>query len=447
MTQNDNFKYYYGQSLINEDNTVNAYESILDYIKTHGGHESGIDADLLDGHDSHDFLLLTDKDSYMAPGFYIGYSVIENKSEPALQFLYSRDIKLNGEYKYMFIKNNVDGNLRVQDLYNELLEEDGTSEIEAAKNRYVGDWEYDQQEGNLNAGLVDLELAIECLSKYGQKTKSDLNNEIDEIRQSTLSGDQFNKINYILNNYLIDCQTYDNEGNLTNTTETVLDAGAVNGLRFFLVTQEQYDQYPDPIKEDPHYVFIVKDELPEGYTTPTTISLNSFKPLFKSDGYDILVSVDGGRTYYKAGNLYQFDEDEEGLLPMYLGGETLPTILADPTKLNDNFFINGVWMREFLGTDPSTANSLESIINNQIAGLQDQVDNLNEIIDSFDNNYEVKSNKIMNNELTNSTTEYPSSFTVNSEIQSLKDQITALNEKIGNIDRILTDILGTGNGN
>ena len=296
MTQNDNFKYYYGQSLINEDNTVNAYESILDYIKTHGGHESGIDADLLDGHDSHDFLLLTDKDSYMVPGFYIGYSVIENKSEPALQFLYSRDIKLDGEYKYMFVKNNVDGNLKVQDLYNELLVEDGISEIEAAKNRYIGDWENDQQEKNLNAGLVDLELAIECLSKYGQKTESDLNNQIDEIRQSTLSADQLNKLNYIFNNYLIDCQTYDNEGNLTNTTEMVLDAGAVNGLRFLLVTQEQYDQYPDPIKEDPHYVFIVKDEIPEGYTTPTTISLNSFKPLFKSDGYDILVSVDGGRT-------------------------------------------------------------------------------------------------------------------------------------------------------
>ena len=55
MTENDNFRYYYGQSLINEEKTVSEYKSILDYIRTHGGSGSGIDADMLDGCDSSDF--------------------------------------------------------------------------------------------------------------------------------------------------------------------------------------------------------------------------------------------------------------------------------------------------------------------------------------------------------------------------------------------------------
>ena len=438
MTQNDNFKYYYGQSLINKD-TISEYESILDYIVTHGGSGSGIDADMLDGYDSNDFLLIKDKDMYMPPGFYIGYTTIKNVSEAGSQFLYTRDMKLNGEYRYMF-GDGSGTRLKIEKLYEDLLGEGHDSAITVAKTNYIGDWDIDHENKILNAGLCDLELAINCLLEYENKNKDDLTGQINELRQCIFDPEDFSKLQYILNNYLIECQTYDDEGNLTNNTELVLDAGAVNGLRFFLVTQHQYDQYPEQIRADPRYIFIIRDDIPEGYMTPTTISAGSFKPLFKTDGYNILVSVNGGKTYYEAGKLYQWEEDGDGLIPMYIGGETLPTILADPTKLGDNFFINGTWMRNFLSADPSTVGTLEDLIDAQLAGLKDKVDRIEE---NLNDKYELKENKITTT-LVDSTVKYPSSHTVMEGLDELQAQIEELEEKIGQIDDLLTGILGTG---
>ena len=445
MTQNDNFRYYYGQSLINKD-TVNEYKSILDYIVAHGGSGSEIDADMLDGHHSTDFLLIEDSENYMKPGFYIGYTPIENQSQMGYQFLYTRDIKLprNSNYLYMFREDNNESSLKVENLYQQLLD-NGSALFNEAKTRYEydGDWELDHTAYLLNAGLCDLELAINCLLEYEQKNNAELNQRIDDLQELTFETEDFDKLQYILEHYLVDCRLYDENGNITGETETVLDAGAVNGLRFFLVTQQQYDQYPEAIKQNPRYIFIIRDEIPTGYVTPTTISTNSFKPLFKSDGYYIYVSIDYGKTYYEAGKLYQFNENDEGFIPMYVGGETLPTLLADPLLLNDNFFINGAWMRNFLGGDPNTTDTLEDIIDAQTAGLRSQVERLSTQINNLDNTYELQANKITD-ELTSSTTQYPSSYVVMNNVMDLRNQINELKQKLGLIDNALISILGTG---
>ncbi len=443
MTQNDNFKYYYGQSLIDKD-TVSEYESILDYIVAHGGKGSKIDADMLDGYDSSDFLLVGDSDAYMPPGFYIGYTPIINAVTAGLQFLYARDMKLEGEYSYMFTAPSSESTiiLKIEQFYDDILGEGQRSPIETAKAQYIGDWEIDHKNNILNAGLIDLELAIRCLLEYENKNKDELDDQIGQLRELLFDPDDFNKLKYILEHYLVSLPTYDDEGNITNNMEWVLDAGSVNGLRFFLVTQRQYDAYPAAIREDPRYIFIIRDDVPEAYVTPTTISAGSFKPLFKTDGVNILVSVDHGNTYYVAGKLYQFDEDEDGLIPMYVGDNTLPTLLADSTLLGDNFFINGAWMRTFLGTDPTEPPILEDIINNQISTLKATVETLEE---GLDNKYELKSNKEKKSIDTNpSEDKYPSSYAVMANIVELQDQITALQQKIGQIDTLLTGILGTG---
>lgn len=441
MTQNDNFKYYYGQSLINKD-TVSEYESIMDYIVAHGGTGSGIDADMLDGHDIGDFLLLNDQDSYMKPGFYIGYTAMENKVSPGLQFLYSRDIKIEKTYEYILAPDEIGA------LYQELLgktESDVTQIMNKAQTNYGDSWQVDHNDRLLEAGLSDLELAFNFLLEYEQTKNAEVNNEIDHLKESLLDEEQYNNISYIINNYLSDYRVYDSNGNLTNNTEKVLDAGAVNGLRFFLVTQQQYDQYPPSIKEDPRYIFIIKDNVPQDYVTPTTISASGFKPLFKSnaDG-DILVSIDQGATYYDAGDLYQLNPGEDGLIPIYIGNGTLPTILSDPLILNENFFINAAWMREFLGRDPTTTNSLDDIINGQIAGLREDVLRMKERVDELDESYELQANKIQGEELVDSIDKYPSSHSVMHSIEALQIQITELNTKLGQIDTILESVLGTG---
>lgn len=446
MTQNDNFKYYYGQSLINKD-TVSEYESILDYIKAHGGKGSKIDADMLDGYDSSDFILVGDSDAYMPPGFYIGYTPIINAVTAGLQFLYARDIKLEGEYLYMFTAPSPESTilLKIEQFYDNVLGENQRSPIETAKAQYIGDWEIDHKNNILNAGLIDLELAIRCLLEYENKNKDELDNQIAQLRELLFDPDDFEKLKYILEHYLVSLPTYDSEGNITSDMEWVLDAGSVNGLKFFLVTQKQYDEnYPMAIKEDPRYIFIIRDDIPESYVTPTTISAGSFKPLFKTDGVNILVSIDHGNTYYVAGKLYQFDEDEEGFIPMYIGDNTLPTLLADSVTLGNNFFINGVWMEQFLGTDPTEPPSLDDIINNKIAILEQNT--IQPIVNKL-GNYELKSNKIKTtiDDIQKSSKElYPSSYAVMNEVEDLQDQITALQEKIGEIDKVLTSILGTG---
>lgn len=447
MTQNDNFKYYYGQSLINKD-TVSEYESIMDYIVEHGGSGSGIDADMLDGHDINDFLLLEDSDSYMPPGFYIGYTPIKNQPQAGFQFLYSRDIRFEGEYLYMFEdEDNLENTLKIETFYQELLGEDAQTAFLNAKYRldYKGDWDYDHHDKILNAGLCDLELAINCLLEYENKNKNELSDRITELSESTPTAEQYNQIKYILDNYLVDFRTYDIEGNLTNSTEKVLDAGAVNGLRFFLVTQQQYDQYPTPIKEDPRYIFIIRDSVPEDYALPTTISTGSFKILLNTEGTDIKVSSNGGATYYDAGGLYKFNKNDVGFLPMYVDDETLtlPTLLADPIKLGDNFFINGLWMRNFLGGDPNTTGTLEDIIDEQMAGLKSQVERLQTQFNNLDNSYEIKANKLTDS-LVDDTDKYPSSHVVMASLVELQEQITTLQNQIGQIDSVLHSILGTG---
>lgn len=439
MTQNDNFRYYYGQSLINKD-TVSEYESILDYITTHGGHGSNIDADKLDGHESTEFIFVGD-DVYMPPGFYIGYTPILNQPDEGFQFLGSRDIQLNGIYQYMFDENGLNAGLKIETFYNELSVD--PTPINIAKTNYIGNWENDHTNNLLNAGLVDLELAINCVLEYGKARTTDLQEQITALIEKSLSENDLDDLHYILDHYLVEFRTYDEDGNLTDNTEKVLDAGAVNGLRFFLVTQQQYDEYPAPIREDPRYVFIIKDDVPEEYITPTTISASSFKPLFKTDGNHIMVSINGGATYYIAGNIYQFAEDEDGLIPMYVGDNTLPTLLTDTTILGDNFFINGLWMREFLGSDPNTTNTLEDIIDQQIAGLENRMETLIDNKIANLNQYELTANKLTDT-LTASSTQYPSSYVVKQNVQTLEEKIQALEDKIGQIDTILTNILGTG---
>lgn len=453
MTENDNFRYYYGQSLINEEKTVSEYKSILDYIKTHGGSGSGIDADMLDGYDSSDFLLRSD-DTYMPAGFYIGYTSIMNSDTEGEQFLDTRDIEFTNkgqQYEYMF---NTDLENTINDKLNSTTSVSLEDILTNAKNNYYGDWEVDHQNQSLNAGLFDLESTISYALAYMKMNNNLLQSEIDSL--PVFDSATFDKLQTIADNNVRDFYVYDENGNVDRTrTEQLLDAGAVNGLRFILATQEQYEQYPAAIRENPYYIFIIRDEVPDGYVKPTTISAGGFKPLFKADGKDLMVSVDDGLTYYKAGNLYQSEAGEEGLIPVYNGNESLPTMLAD-SSLGDAALINLEWMENFLSgllgqNDKIEEASLNNILDKRLDSLEKGLADCEAKILNFNNVYQLVENKrtsdITNIQSENSEITYPTMSTIVSITTTLQSQIEDLNNKIGQLDELLSGILGTGNNN
>ena len=454
MTENDNFRYYYGQSLINEEKTVSEYKSILDYIRTHGGSGSGIDADMLDGCDSSDFLLRSD-DTYMPAGFYIGYTSIMNSDTEGEQFLDTRDIEFTNkgqQYEYMF---NTDLENTINDKLNSTTSVSLEDILINAKNNYYGDWEVDHQNQSLNAGLFDLESTISYALAYMKMNNNLLQSEIDSL--PVFDSETFDKLQTIADNNVRDFYVYDENGNVDRTrTEQLLDAGAVNGLRFILATQEQYEQYPTAIRENPYYIFIIRDEVPDGYVKPTTISAGGFKPLFKADGKDLMVSVDDGLTYYKAGNLYQSEAGEEGLIPVYNGNGTLPKMLTN-SSLGDAALINLGWMESFLSelldsnADETVENvHLKNILKRQLNPLEARLSACEAKILNLNDTYQLVENKRTNNDIKNiedSEITYPTMSTIASITATLKSQIEELDHRIGRLDELLEGILGTGNNN
>ena len=444
MTENDNFRYYYGQSLINEEKTVSEYKSILDYITGHGGSGSGIDADMLDGYDSSDFLLRSDN-TYMPAGFYIGYTSIMNSDTEGEQFLDTRDIEFKNkgqQYEYMF---NTDLENTINDKLNSTTSVSLEDILINAKNNYYGDWEVDHQNQSLNAGLFDLESTISYALAYMKMNNNLLQSEIDNL--SIFDSDTFDKLQTIVDNNIRDFYVYDENGNVDRTrTEQLLDAGAVNGLRFILATQEQYEQYPA----------VIRDEIPDGYVKPTTISAGGFKPLFKANGKDLMVSVNDGLTYYKAGNLYQLEADGEGLIPVYNGSEALPAMLTDDS-LGDAALINLKWMENFLSgllgpNDKVEEARLETILNgqlNSLSSLETRLSACEAKFSTLNNTYQLIENK-RTSDITNiqsSDITYPTMSTIASITENLQSQIEDLNNKIGQLDELLSGILGTGNDN
>lgn len=454
MTENDNFRYYYGQSLINEEKTVSEYKSILDYITGHGGSGSGIDADMLDGYDSSDFLLRSD-DTYMPTGFYIGYTSIMNSDTEGEQFLDTRDIEFANkgqQYEYMF---NTDLENTINDKLNSTTSVSLEDILTNAKNNYYGDWEIDHQNQSLNAGLFDLESTISYALAYMKMNNNRLQNEIDNL--SIFDSETFDKLQKIVDNHIRDFYVYDENGNVDRTrTEQLLDAGAVNGLRFILATQEQYEKYPAAIRENPYYIFIIRDEVPDEYIKPTTISAGAFKPLFKADGKNLMVSVNDGLTYYKAGNLYQLEPGKEGLIPVYNGNETLPKMLID-SSLGDAALINLKWLKDFLSgllgpNDKVEEARLETILNgqlNSLSSLETRLSACEAKFSTLNNTYQLIENK-RTSDITNiesSDITYPTMSTIASITATLKSQIEELDHRIGQLDELLEGILGTGNNN
>ena len=280
-----------------------------------------------------------------------------------------------------------------------------------------------------------------------------LQSEIDNL--PIFDSETFDKLQKIVDNHIRDFYVYDENGNVDRTrTEQLLDAGAVNGLRFILATQEQYEQYPTAIRENPYYIFIIRDEVPDEYIKPTTISAGAFKPLFKADGKNLMVSVNDGLTYYKAGNLYQLEPGEEGLIPVYNGNETLPKMLID-SSLGDAALINLKWLKDFLSglVDPDKLEEarLETILNEQLNPLEARLSACETRLLNFNNIYQLVENKrtsdITNIQSENSEITYPTMSTIASITATLKSQIEELDHRIGQLDDLLEGILGTGNNN
>ena len=158
-------------------------------------------------------------------------------------------------------------------------------------------------------------------------------------------------------------------------------------------------------------------------------------------------------TYYKAGNLYQLEPGEEGLIPVYNGNETLPKMLID-SSLGDAALINLKWLKDFLSglVDPDKLEEarLETILNEQLNPLEARLSACETRLLNFNNIYQLVENKRTNNDIKNiedSEITYPTMSTIASITATLKSQIEELDHRIGQLDDLLEGILGTGNNN
>lgn len=321
---NDNDKYWIGEVLTKED--VNEiWQHILDLLKVNGGEGSEINADMLDGHHASYFVSKNEmSDSMIQPGFFIGRSSLRNERNPNKQFLLTTDILPSGltgagsidgvivptDYgtyfktilydllQYQSHTTNLDiGNNINPETYlpypDETIENPDKDEkinnlINILKNGYEGH--------NAESGGHDFEKAIDY---YLTKIINDIIVSICVDFLSTINHeDRIIKIEQLLNkNYAIPAQNMVNHlldynfGEVTyiqdgeEYTDYKFNADSVNGIQLILITQSDYNDLDDDIKNNWRYLFIIKEDgsIPSEYLPSYISTGSSFNLFFKAE--------------------------------------------------------------------------------------------------------------------------------------------------------------------
>lgn len=371
MTYENNRKYIAEAWIDNkeeEEFKKSFLNALIDQIQ---GHEKGFDADTVDGMHAQDILnAIQEATEHLLSDFYIGNTYFSNSEETRKYFLGFEAIKL----------------------YN--IEADGTEDDE--KKLPWNSIIYDNEEGR---EIPDLHEVIEQL--YNLLYIGDFSDPT--LTNYEIYNDFVNDFNENYKDALITLQSHFHNG--------LLNADSVNGLRFFIMSQTQYDELKhraelyeaqdegyEQYKGDYdklhsiHNVFIIRSEeeiiqagYPEGIYTdnPDTVILDKYYKFRIAD------AVEEGNE----GKYLQYSHSDE----QYTWHDMCPTedfldedfLVGEILKLlneNDNYKLNPEIVKEALTHIPVSDNTNIPIVNYSkekfITGAFYDVDGSNEQVDT-----------------------------------------------------------------
>lgn len=421
MTQNDNIRYYTGTLEPVEDIDV-VFKHIYDLMLANGGEDSGLNADMVDGHHASDF----------APASLISEI---NKCIHSITI---------GGRRY---SDN--------DVVLELLAKDMSLT-------------------NNNNETVNLETFLNNLDQSTQAFEEETNSTLDSLLEKTdFISDPYaqNAISNLINNKIIYMFNGSSGGEDSDYSEGefYLNADSVNGISFSIVTQQQYDALPNEQKKDPRNIFIINNNIGESisdgkYAPPSVLQAGlNFKLKVDTDTWNVLFSIDNGTTWKIAAPLIG-DHDNKGFLyPSNF--EQIKEVMTADASYESNMFNQDKY--PFLLNDSATkasllqdrakgiqigGNSITADSNNPILNLdslltnyldnrypqQSAITNLNSTISGnmtqIADTYQRKSNLSTSISSPGTNTNYPSTKAVIDYIKSSQDNLaTTLRREISNV--------------
>ena len=271
MPEQGNKKYYIGDVVVNEDNEKYQRQFFEDIIKTFFGHGNGLDADTVDGYHAYCFATVEQgkkADNALQSPLSIGTETnLKNSTETGYQWISDEGIKIHKD----FIQDDIIKTFKKLNIGN-------------LEDYFGGKTEEELNEGMNSAFHTNLSVILPGIWRILQKQFENTvyKREGYDLSQNDFTDEYKAKIDIFGNKIkTIQCE----EG----IEKQILDADAVNGLQFFLVTQAQYDALTDYQKNYWRNVFILVDETPEGYESPALCT-------FKS-GYDF--KIESCKMLYK----------------------------------------------------------------------------------------------------------------------------------------------------
>ena len=421
MTQNDNIRYYTGTLEPVEDIDV-VFKHIYDLMLANGGEDSGLNADMVDGHHASDF----------APASLISEinQCIHSITVGGRRYS-DNDIVLELLAKDMSLTNNNNEPVNLETFLNNL--DQSTQAFEAETNSTLN---------NL------LETTNFMSDSYAQNAISNLIN---------------NKITYIFNG------SSGGEDSDYSEGEFYLNADSVNGISFSIVTQQQYDALPNEQKKDPRNIFIINNDIGESisngsYAPPSVLQAGlNLKFKVDTDTWNVLFSIDNGTSWRIAGPLVG-DYDNKGFLyPSNF--EQIKEVMTADASYESNMFnqdkypflLNDSAAKESLLQDRAKGiqiggNSITADFDNPILNIdslltnyldnryaqQSAITNVNSTIsgnmNEIANTYQRKSNLSTSISSPGTNTSYPSTKAVVDYVNSSQNSLaTTLRREISNV--------------
>lgn len=421
MTQNDNIRYYTGTLEPVEDIDV-VFKHIYDLMLANGGEDSGLNADMVDGHHASDF----------APASLISEinQCIHSITVGGRRYS-DNDVVLELLAKDMSLTNNNNESVNLETFLNNLDQSTQAFETET------------------NSTLDNLLERTDFMS--------------DSYAQSAISNLINNKMAYMFNG------SSGGEDSDYSEGEFYLNADSVNGISFSIVTQQQYDALPSEQKNDPRNIFIINNDIGESisngsYAPPSVLQAGlNFKLKVDTDTWNVLFSIDNGTTWKIAGPLIG-DHDNKGFLyPSNF--EQIKEVMTADASYESNMFnqdkypflLNDSAAKESLLQDRAKGiqiggNSVTADSNNPILNIdslltnyldnryaqQSAITNINSTIsgnmNEIANTYQRKSNLSTSISSPGTNTDYPSTKAIVDYVKSSQDGLaTTLRREISNV--------------
>lgn len=398
MTENDNIRHYIGDLETTEDIDV-VFKHIYDLMLANGGEGSGLNADMLDGFHASDFAPITLKDELVN----------------CIQSIEFQGERYSGTH--VILKQVLANLVSVQ-----RQNEDSTTRTTDVET-FLQDLERNQQD--MNGVLQSLEEIRELLEQ-GNNQEALIHLITNNIKENIEEGE---------------------------TLEYYLDSDSVNGLAFQLITQEDYDLLPNNIKEDPHNVFIINDninDIDSDYVPPSLLRA-SMNLEFRIHNMNIEYSIDNGQTWRIMLPLVGIETNKGVLYPDWFS--VIRDVMQDENLLDQEDYPFLLNTSDNIAALSSNVKSIKFGQNNVISPDNNGVADIETTLNRFLNNwlasqysdiedhinipdisgFEEQNNKVNEIVATGNTTQYPSTKAI---VDYISAQVNLLTTEINNKENV-----------